>query len=95
MLYKIVFESHSCGVYEELIVENDKEYSKEEFEEIYKEAKYQLESWFEGEEEYDENDYDLWSMVDDYEDNYSQSIVSYLRRFYGFTYPKIAISIYD
>lgn len=95
MLYKIIFESHSYCGYEELIVENDKEYSKEEFEEIYKEAKYQLESWFEGEEEYDENDYDLWSMVDDYEDNYSGSIVSYLRRFYGFTYPKITISIYD
>ena len=94
MLYKIIFEDDSRKEYNELILENNKEFTEKEFNAMYSEAKNQLESWFEGEEEYDEDNYDLYSMVSEYEDNYPQSIVSYLNKFYGFTYPKIEISIF-
>ena len=94
MLYKVMFEDDSRRGYNELVIENEKEFTREEFSEMYSEAKYQLEAWFEGEEEYDEDDYDLYSMVSEYEDNYSQAIVSYLNKFYGFTYPQIKVSIF-
>ena len=93
MLYKVIFENHSRGEYNELILENEKEFTEEEFSKMYYEAKYQLEAWFEGEEEYNEDDFDIYSMVDDYEDNYSQAIVTYLNKFYGFTYPQVKVSI--
>lgn len=92
MIYKIRYEN--CNQYEEIVLTNTRQYTQEDLEKLYYKAYYEIEAWYEGKEEYDEDDYTIQSIVDEWDYSPQSAVASYLCEYYNFAYLKEDIGIW-
>ena len=94
-IYEIKRETYPNYILEKKLLEHEKQYSREEFEDIVIEAKCKIEEYI---EEYDDDIYDetMESICDEAEDDYLEAIADYLIEYKDFKryFVKEAMSIF-
>lgn len=95
MLYEIIDENRQFANFDNILLEHEKVYSREEFRDLVRKAKYSIEEFIE--EEYDDCNETMVDIVDTWED-YSSLIAigDWLCEYKGFSrwIPKEKISVH-